>query len=83
MKYEWLPFDAYESYDKLSGCLNEIFSGFGDTAFSTSDSYLIGRMVVLDIFFNQRLFEYSFLGYFKHENAVILKAVTSNTAFQN
>ena len=34
------------------------------TAFSTSDIYLIGRMVALDIFFKQRLFEYSFLGSF-------------------
>ena len=30
VKYEWLPFDAHESYDKLSGCLNEIFSEFGN-----------------------------------------------------
>ena len=28
-KYEWLPFDAHESYQKLRSCLEEIFSGFG------------------------------------------------------
>jgi transposase len=30
VKYEWLPFDAHESYDKLRACLDKIFSGFGD-----------------------------------------------------
>lgn len=30
VKYEWLPFDAHESYDRLSDCLNEIFSEFGN-----------------------------------------------------
>ena len=30
VKYEWLPFDAHESYDKLSGCLNEIFYEYGN-----------------------------------------------------
>lgn len=30
VKYEWLPFHAYESFDKLWASLEEIFSGFGD-----------------------------------------------------
>ena len=30
VKYEWLPFDAHESHERLLGCLNEIFSGFGN-----------------------------------------------------
>ncbi|MDD5036822.1 MAG: transposase [Methylococcaceae bacterium] len=29
VKYEWLPFDAHESYEKLRLCLEKIFSGFG------------------------------------------------------
>lgn len=30
IKYEWLPLDAHESFDKLWSCLSEIFSGFGE-----------------------------------------------------
>jgi transposase len=30
VKYEWLPFDAHESYDNLRACLDKIFSGFGN-----------------------------------------------------
>jgi transposase len=29
IKYEWLPFDAHESYGKLRSCLERIFNGFG------------------------------------------------------
>jgi transposase len=30
IKYEWLPFDAHESYDKLRSNLEKIFNGFGN-----------------------------------------------------
>jgi len=29
IKYEWLPFEAYESYEKLRGWLENIFNGYG------------------------------------------------------
>jgi transposase len=29
IKYDWLPFDAHESYDKLRSCLENIFNEFG------------------------------------------------------
>ena len=41
------------------------------TAFSTSNSYLIGRMVVLDIFSIRDCLNIHFKVYFKDENAVI------------
>ncbi|MGH8497761.1 MAG: IS630 family transposase [Methylococcales bacterium] len=30
IKYEWLPFDAHASFEKLQSCLNNIFSEFGN-----------------------------------------------------